>query len=48
MPRPLLPDLDVRALRVPQGPKSGIAAIFGRLPADESDEDFDAAVRALS
>lgn len=48
VPRPLFVDLDVRALRVPQGPKSGVAAIFGRLPVDESDEDFDAAVRALS
>jgi hypothetical protein len=48
MPRPLLPDLDVHALRAPQGPRSGVAAIFGRLPEDESDDDFDAAVRALS
>jgi hypothetical protein len=49
VPRPLFADLDVRALRVPQGPRSGVAAIFGQLPADdESDEDFDAAVQALS
>lgn len=48
VPRPLFADLDVRALRVPQGPRSGIAAIFGRLPADERDEDLEDAVRALS
>lgn len=48
MPRPLFADLDVRALRVPQGPRSGVAAIFGRLSVDERDDDFDAAVRALS
>jgi hypothetical protein len=48
MPRPLFADLDVRGLRVPQGPRSGVAAIFGQLPGDESDDDFDEAVRALS
>jgi hypothetical protein len=48
VPRPLFADLDVRGLRVPQGPRSGVAAIFGQLPADEGDDDFDDAVRALS
>jgi hypothetical protein len=48
MPRPLFGELDLRALHVPQGPRSGIAAIFGQLPEDESDDDFDEAVRALS
>lgn len=48
VPRPLFGSLDARALRVPQGPRSGVAAIFGQLAADERDDDFDAAVRALS
>ncbi len=47
-PRPLLQEIDVRALRLSQGPKSGVAAIFGQWPGDETDEAFDAAVRSLS
>lgn len=47
-PRPLFGELDLRALRVPQGPKSGVAAIFGQWPGDESDEEFEEAVRELS
>ena len=47
-PRPLLQELDVRSLRQQQGPKSGVAAIFGQWPGDESDEDFAAALRDLS
>ena len=48
LPRPLFAELNARALRVPQGARSGVAAIFGQLPEDERDEDFDDAVRALS
>lgn len=48
VPRSLFAELDARALRVPQGPRSGVAAIFGQLGQDEGDDDFDAAVRALS
>jgi hypothetical protein len=48
MPRPLFKDLDSRPLRVAQGPKSGVAAIFGQWPGDESDEEFEEAVKALS
>jgi hypothetical protein len=48
MPRPLFAELDVRPLRQPQGPRSGVSAIFGQWPGDESDEEFDAAVRSLS
>lgn len=35
-------------LRVPQGPTSGVAALFGQWPGDESDDDFEGAVRDLS
>jgi hypothetical protein len=48
LPRPLFSDLDTRALRAPQGPRSGISALFGQWPGDESDDELDAAVRALS
>jgi hypothetical protein len=48
VPRPLFGDLDTRSLRVPQGPRSGISALLGQWPGDESDEELDAAVRALS
>ena len=47
-PRPLFSDLETRALRVPQGPKSGVAALFGQWPGDETDDDFEGAVRDLS
>ncbi len=47
-PQPLFAELDLRALRVPQGPKSGVAAIFGQWPGDETDEEFERAMRALS
>jgi hypothetical protein len=32
--------LDARTLRVPQGPRTGVNAIFGQWPGDESDEDI--------
>jgi hypothetical protein len=48
LPRPLFTELDVRSLREPQGPRSGVSAIFGQWPGDESDDEFDAAVRSLS
>jgi hypothetical protein len=47
-PRPLFSDLETRSLRVPQGPKSGVAALFGQWPGDETDDDFECAVRDLS
>src|SRR5262249_10076604 len=47
-PRPLLLPLEPRALRSVQGPRSGVAAIFGAWPGDESDEDVEAALRDLS
>jgi hypothetical protein len=48
VPRPLMSALDVRDLRRPQGARSGIAAIMGQWPGDETDEEFAAAVNALS
>jgi len=48
LPRPLFTELDVRSLRESQGPRSGVSAIFGQWPGDESDDEFDAAVRSLS
>ena len=47
-PQPLFSHLETRALYVPQGPKSGVAAIFGQWPGDETDDDFESAVRDLS
>lgn len=41
-PRPLFSALDVRALHRSQGPRSGIAAVFGQCPGDEADEEVEA------
>ena len=48
MPIPLFRSLDTVELRRPQGPRSGVNAIFGRWPGEESDEEFAAAIEALS
>jgi len=40
-------NLDLRELRRQQGPRSGINAIIGQWPGDESDEEFARAVAAL-
>lgn len=41
LPRSISSDLNERALRQPQGPRSGVSAIFGQLAdAGESDEDI--------
>jgi hypothetical protein len=47
-PEPLGATLDVKALHKPQGPRSGISAIFGKWPGDETDEEFEALVRGNS
>ncbi len=39
VPKPLFPAMDVKSLSRPQGPKSGISAIFGSWPGDETDEE---------
>jgi len=46
-PRPLFSDLDAHPLRVAQGPRSGVAAMFGQWPGDENQADFEDAVRDL-
>lgn len=48
MPQPLLGEIDERSLYRQQGPRSGLNAIVGRWPGDESDEVLRAALRELS
>ena len=47
-PQPLVEKIDLRALDRPQGPHSGINAIIGHWPGDESDEELLAALDKLS
>jgi len=47
-PKPLNQPLDERTLRKPQGPRSGLKAIIGQWPGDESDEEVARALRELS
>jgi hypothetical protein len=47
-PRPVFDVLDERALRQPQGPRSGVNAIFGQLADAESDDDVIEALDQLS
>lgn len=47
-PRPIFDVLDERLLRQPQGPRSGVDAIFGQLADVESDDDIIAALDQLS
>jgi hypothetical protein len=47
-PKPLLPTGDSRALNRAQGPRSGVAAIFGRWPGEESDEEVIALLDEMS
>jgi hypothetical protein len=47
-PRPLAQSQQTTELRVHQGPRSGINAIFGRWPGDESDEEVLDALEQLS
>lgn len=39
LPSPVFRRLDRRTLHQPQGPRSGINALIGRWPGDESDEE---------
>jgi hypothetical protein len=48
LPKPAMAPLDLRKLHVPQGPRSGINAIWGQWPGDESYEEFLAALEELS
>jgi len=47
-PQPLDQPLDERALRQPQGPRSGLNAIIGQWPGDETDEEIFRALEDLS
>ncbi len=48
VPLPRDRQMDVEALRKPQGPRSGLAAVIGRWPGDETDEQVQAALRGIS
>jgi hypothetical protein len=47
-PRPLFAPMDQRELRRPQGPRSGINAIIGAWPGDETDEEIFALLEEMS
>jgi hypothetical protein len=48
VPEPLDLSPDVRLARQPQGPRSGINAIFGKWPGDETEEEFFRMVEEIS
>lgn len=48
MPSPLSTKIDVSKLRKPQGPRSGMAAIIGKWPGEETDEQIQEALERLS
>ncbi|HET8774303.1 MAG TPA: hypothetical protein VFP80_10945 [Thermoanaerobaculia bacterium] len=48
IPVPLFRNIDTTALRQPQGPRSGVNAIIGRWPGEESDEEVAGALTELS
>ena len=48
VPRPLDATADARDLRRPQGPRSGINAIFGKWPGDETDDEIFAMIEEMS
>jgi len=47
-PLPVQQPLEPRALREPQGPRSGLAAVIGHWPGDESDDEVAERLRELS
>jgi hypothetical protein len=47
-PKPLETEMDVHSLRRPQGPRSGINAIFGQWPGDETEEQLLADLEEIS
>jgi hypothetical protein len=47
-PRPLFAPADPRELRRPQGPRSGINAVIGAWPGDETDEEIFALLEEMS
>lgn len=48
VPAPLFRIMDAASLREPQGPRSGVNAVIGHWPGDESDEEIATALRELS
>ncbi|MFH1436464.1 MAG: hypothetical protein ABIJ56_12160, partial [Pseudomonadota bacterium] len=48
LPKPLMKSLNKKSFRAEQGPRSGINAIFGKWPGDESEEDLKAALEESS
>jgi hypothetical protein len=48
VPTPLFRIMDTVSLRKPQGPRSGVNAVIGEWPGDESDEEIATALRELS
>ncbi|HVE72589.1 MAG TPA: hypothetical protein VNI54_14585 [Thermoanaerobaculia bacterium] len=48
IPTPLFREVDSAALRQPQGPRSGVNAIMGHWPGEESEEAVAATLRELS
>ncbi|MHB1034056.1 MAG: hypothetical protein ACYC35_08300 [Pirellulales bacterium] len=48
IPAPGMGRLDTSKLRRPQGPRSGMAAIMGQWPGEETDEEIEAALEKLS
>ncbi len=48
VPLPRRRTLDLSEYRKPQGPKSGMSAILGRWPGDETDEEIREALERLS
>ena len=48
VPTPLFRIMDTVSLREPQGPRSGVNAVIGQWPGDESDEEIATALRELS
>ena len=47
-PQPVFDDRDLTALRRPQGPRSGVAALLGTWPGDETDAEIEAFLDELS
>jgi len=48
VPAPLFRVMDSASLRQPQGPRSGVNAVIGNWPGDESDDEIAAALQELS
>ena len=47
-PPPLGAELDTARLHKPQGPRSGVSAVFGKWPGEETDEEFEELLKESS